>query len=532
MKVLLVKHPTTHFENTAPPVSGMPLGLLSIAACLKAAGHEVTIYDGIVDADEERWVPERIGTGFRMGATWEEIRGVVAAANPDLVGISNQFSSQVENAMETARAVKEVKRDIPVVIGGPHASVMPSTFFDTSGCVDFVVMGEGEETMVDLLDALQNKRDVRSVKGIAFMDGNNLVIQEPRKFIADLDSIPFPAYDLIDLARYFYFNSKGRDGREAYRYPGSERSVSMITSRGCPYGCIFCSIHLSMGYAFRAHSVRYVLDHTRLLKEKHGVRHIHFEDDNFSFDMTRFDGILDGLIANRFDITWDTPNGIRADCLNEDILKKCRDCGCTYIRIGVESANEDVSKRIVRKHLELNTVVNVAQLCRKIGIDLEAFYMIGLPGETVPQMKETIDFAICQERSLGLTPYDLFTATPLIGTEMYKICIDQGYICSDLSPSNLATATQGDGMIRTENFSPEILRSLLHNFRWRHMVARIVYALKFMLGHPGYIVTRLATPFYFSQFLLLFRQGKFLMLLNDMFLYRFRNCVVRKIGFQ
>lgn len=532
MKVLLIKHPTTHFENTAPPVSGLPLGLLSIAATLRAAGHEVVIFDAIVDADESRWDFCHVSSGFRMGANWEEIKRVVAAADPDLVGISSQFTSQVENAIETARAVKEVNRDITVVVGGPHASVLPSTFFESPGLVNYVVMGEGEETMVDLLDALQNKRDVRSVLGIAFMDGINLVIQEPRKFIADLDSFPFPAYDLIDMSRYYYFNKKGKDGREAYRYPGSERSVSMITSRGCPYNCIFCSIHLSMGKAFRAHSVNYVLEHIQLLKEKYGIRHIHFEDDNFSFDMSRFTGILDGMINNRFDITWDTPNGIRADCLNETILQKCREGGCTYIRIGVESANEDVSKLIVRKHLELDTVVNVAKLCRKIGIDLEAFYMIGLPGETVPQMKETIDFAIRQERTLGLTPYDLFTATPLIGTEMYRICVDNGYISSELTPANMATATQGEGMLTTEDFSPEILKSLLHDYRRRHLFARILYALKFMLSNPFYIMRRLFTPFYLSQLFALLKQGNFLILLSDIFLYRFKNCVVRKIGIQ
>jgi radical SAM superfamily enzyme YgiQ (UPF0313 family) len=530
MKVLLVKHPTTHFEKTAPPVSGLPLGLLSIASCLKAAGHDVIIFDAIVGADEHRWDSERVGTSYQMGATWEEIRRVVADADPDLVGISNQFTSQVENALMTARAVKEVNRDITVVVGGPHASVMPSTFFESPGIVDFVVMGEGEETMVDLLDTLQNKRDVRAVKGISFMDGISLVIQEPRMFISDLDSIPFPAYDLIDLPRYFYFNKKGKDGREAYRYPGSERSVSMITSRGCPYSCIFCSIHLSMGNAFRSHSVSYVLEHIRLLKEKYGIRHIHFEDDNFSFDMTRFSGILDGMITNRFDITWDTPNGIRADYLNETILRKCRESGCTYIRIGVESANEYVSKRIVRKHLDLNTVVNVSKLCRKIGIDLEAFYLIGLPGETVPQMKETIDFAIRQERNLGLAPYDLFTATPLIGTEMYKICVERGYICSELTAANIATATQGEGIISTESFSPEILRTLLHDFRRRHLIAKILYSLRFMLRHPFYLVNRLSSSFYLSQLLLLVKQGKFGALLSDLFLYRYRNCVVRKIG--
>ena len=530
MKVLLIKHPTTHFENTAPPVSGLPLGILSIAACLRAAGHEVSLYDAIVGADEKRWNSGKSGARLHLGATWEEIRRVVAVVQPDLVGISNQFTSQVENALLTAQAVKQVSRDIIVVVGGPHASVMPSTFFENPGMVDFVVMGEGEETLVELLDTLNRQGDVRSVSGISYMEDSRLVTQTPRKFIAELDRIPLPAYDLIDMSRYFDFNKKGKDGREAYRYPGSERSVSVITSRGCPYNCIFCSIHLSMGKSFRSHSVEYVLENIRLLKEKFGVRHIHFEDDNFSFDMKRISAILDGIIANRFNITWDTPNGIRADSLNENIICKCRDSGCTYLRIGVESANEHVSKNIVRKHLDLNTVVNVSKLCRGVGIDLEAFYMIGLPGETVPQMMETVDFAIQQERDLGLAPYDLFTATPLIGTELYKICVERGYITSELTATKIATATQGEGMLSTENFSPEILRGLLHDFRRRHLRARIVYSLKFMLSNPCYLWNRLSSSFYRSQLLALLKAGKLRELVSELLLYRYKNCIVRKVG--
>jgi len=532
MKVLLIKHPTTHFENTAPPVSGLPLGLLSIAACLRASGHEVSIYDAIVGADQQRWNAVSTGDCLHLGATWEEIRRIISDARPELVGISNQFTSQLENALLTAQAVKQVSRDITVVVGGAHASVMPSTFFKNPGMVDFTVTGEGEETLVELVDTLQRKGDVRSVSGISYMDGTRLVTQAPRKFIAKLDGLPFPAYDLIDMSRYFEFNSRGKDGREAYRYPGSECSVSVITSRGCPYNCIFCSIHLSMGKAFRANSVEYVLEHIRLLKERYGVRHIHFEDDNFSFDMQRFSAILDGIIANRFDITWDTPNGIRADRLDEEIIRKCRDSGCTYLRIGVESANEYVSRHIVRKHLDVDTVVNVSKLCSRIGIDLEAFYMIGLPGETVPQMKETVDFAIRQERTLGLTPYGLFTATPLIGTELYKICVEHGYISSELTAANIATATQGEGVLSTEEFSPGMLKVLLHDFHRRHLTARIVYSLRFILSHPSYLWYRLTSTCYLSQLLPLLKTGKVRELVSELLLYRYKNCVVRKVGFR
>jgi anaerobic magnesium-protoporphyrin IX monomethyl ester cyclase len=530
MKVLLIKHPTTHFKKTAPPVSGLPLGILSISATLRKAGHDVSLYDAIVGADEKRWGAECGNGVYRMGATWEEIRRVVDETCPDVVGISNQYSSQLDNAILTARVVKEVSQNITVVVGGPHASVMPSSFFEEPGKVEFAVMGEGERTMLELITCLESENDPRTVDGLAFVEGGRLVLTKKRQFINDLDTIPLPAYELLDMERYFYFNQKGRDGRESYRYPGSERSVSMITSRGCPFKCIFCSIHLSMGRKFRAHSVDYVLNHIRHLRKNYHINHLHFEDDNFSFDMSRFDKILDGILANRFGITWDTPNGVRADYLNAAIIKKCKESKCTYLRIGVESANEDVNKKIVKKHLRISAVNNIARLCEKAGIDLEAFYIIGLPGETVAQMQDTIDFAIHQETKHGLTPYGMFTATPLIGTELYKICLERGYLAKELSSSNMATATQGEGIITTGEFCPGTLKMLLNNYRRRHLLAKALYSLKFIFMHPRYLINRLLTPFYWQEILPLLKRGQLILLLNDLFSYRYKNCVVRKIG--
>jgi len=529
MKVLLIKHPTTHFKKTAPPVSGLPIGILSIAAVLREAGHDVKVYDAIVGADEKRWGFE-CGNGIcHMGATWEEMRRVVDETCPDVVGISNQYSSQLDNAIRTAQAVKEVNQNITVIVGGPHASVMPSSFFKEPGTVQFAVMGEGEKTMLELITCLEED-DRRRVDGVAFIEDGRLVVTRKRQYIDKLDTIPLPAYDLLDMERYFYFNRKGKDGRESYRYPGSERSVSMITSRGCPFQCTFCSIHLSMGRKFRAHSVAYVLQHIHHLQENYNIKHVHFEDDNFSFDMARFDRILDGMLENGYGITWDTPNGVRADYLDATTLEKCKDAGCTYLRIGVESANEDVSKTIVKKHLSIKTVKDVAKLCEKTGIDLEAFYIIGLPGETVPQMLETIDFAIEQERFHGLTPYGMFTATPLIGTELHKTCLQRGYLTKELSSGNLATATQGEAMIATEEFSPKTLNVLLKNYRRRHLLAKALYSLKFILLHPHYLLNRLLSSFYRQEMLSLLKKGALITLLGDLFSYRYKNCVVRRVG--
>jgi len=530
MNILLIRHPTTHFKHTAPPVSGLPLGLLYIAAAIRQAGHNVQLYDAIVGADEKRWGYKESDNICGMGAAESEIGEVIEEIKPDVIGIGNQYSSQAGNALRVAKVARKVNRKIKVIVGGPHASVMPSTFFGPDSPVDYAVMGEGEITVVELLNALDSRQDIQAVKGVAYLDEGKLIINEKRDFIESLDTIPLPAYDLLDMERYFYFNKKGKDGRENYGYQGSERSVSMITSRGCPFNCIFCSIHLGMGRKFRANSVSYVLEHIKLLKERYGINHLHFEDDNLSFDISRFKSIIDGMMASRHNITWDTPNGVRADFLDEDILERCKMSGCTYLRVGVESANEQVSREIVRKRLDLDKVIEIAKACNRMHIDLEAFYIIGFPGEKIGQMKETIDFAVRQERMYGLYPYDMFTATPLIGTDLYRVCQEKGYLAMDLSPENLATATQGEGMISTEDFNAGDLKKLLMNFKIRHNIARVIFSVKFLLKHPRYFLIRLKDRSFMSRMVTSLLKLRLRPLIADFLLYRYKNCVLRKVG--
>ena len=151
----------------------------------------------------------------------------------------------------------------------------------------------------------------------------------------------------------------------------------MITSRGCPYDCTFCSIHLHMGKRFRAHSVTNVLRHIELLVSQYGVRHIHFEDDNLTLNRSRFSDLLDGLLAVQFDITWDTPNGVRADLLPKELIAKSKESGCTHLVMGVESGKQANLDRIVKKKLDLQQVERTAHACKELGLDLGAFFIIG-----------------------------------------------------------------------------------------------------------------------------------------------------------
>jgi radical SAM superfamily enzyme YgiQ (UPF0313 family) len=303
----------------------------------------------------------------------------------------------------------------------------------------------------------------------------------------------------------------------------------MITSRGCPFGCIFCSIRLVMGKRFRANSASFVLEHLKILKEKFRVNHVHFEDDNLSFDMNRFKDILEGMYTRSLRLTWDTPNGVRADYLNEDILRQCKDSGCTYLRIGVESADEHVSKDIIGKKLDAGRILETAKTCVQVGIDLEAFYIIGFPGEKIPQMKKTVDFALAQARQYGMYPYDIFTATPLIGTELYEQCLKKGFLNSNVSPEKLATATQGEGVIATNDFKSGDLTKLLRFFKLRRYIAITFFFFVFLKAHPGYLWELARRRFFARQQLRLIWSRRLFDFLDGIFMYRYKNCVLRKV---
>lgn len=488
MKVLLIRPPTTHFPGTTPPVCGLPLGLLYIAGIFDKNGYDVQIYDAIIDTDEIHWLPQHGDNEFRMGAPLDEIYEKIKSVKPDIVGITNQFSSQIPNAIKVAEIVKKVYPKAITVIGGPHATVMPTTFFNETKDIDIVIVGEGEYSFYELVDSINKGKGYNSVNGIVFKEKNGeIVYNNKRKNIVDLDNLPFPAYHLIDMERFFYLNSVGNTDREIYRYKGSERAISMITSRGCPFNCTFCSIHLSMGHRFRSHTKEYVIRHIEYVLNNFKVRHIHFEDDNLTFDLKRFDEILDQLIEKNIGITWDTPNGIRADYIDENILKKCKKSGCTYLRIGIESGNEYVRNNVIKKHLDIDAVIRVARACQKIGIDLEAFYIIGFPGETLEDMKMTIELASRLEKEYCVSPL-LHIATPLYGTELYKICMDKGYITTTPTFRDFAVATTNTGMIQTNDFTTGDVMQLLSKQKKMHRNIFITNAIKFMLKNREFLL--------------------------------------------
>jgi anaerobic magnesium-protoporphyrin IX monomethyl ester cyclase len=442
MKVLLVNPPQTFYPGSDPPAGNLPLGLMYIAAVLDEAGYKVEILDAFMKDSSFR----KIGDTLAVGMPYEEIKDEIRRRKPDIVGIANPFTCQVEHAIKVGNIVKEVDQSILTVAGGPHVPAVPTEFMQEAKNIDIAVIGEGEYAMLDIVKVSEGTKKISDVQGIVYRKDGVITQNAPRPFIKNLDQLPFPAYHLVDMEQYL------SDSKIEYR-SFKDRAISMITSRGCPFNCCFCSVHLHMGKMFRAHSVNYVINHIEYVVNKYRVKTIFFEDDNLTFDIKRFEAICDRIIEKRIKFNWETPNGIRADYLTRGLLEKMKKSGCQSVFFGIESGDQYVLDKIIDKRLNLKTVVEVAKMCKEIGISTAAFYIIGFPGEKKEHMLKTIELALKlkKEYDVGML---LHVATPSLGTRLYKECKEKGYIQGDLTSRAFAEVRQTRGMplISTEDF--------------------------------------------------------------------------------
>jgi anaerobic magnesium-protoporphyrin IX monomethyl ester cyclase len=468
MKVLLINPPQNFYPGSDLPAGNLPLGLMYIAAVLEKGGHEVEILDAFM-IDSSLW---RTGDTMYIGMPYKKIKEEIQRRKPDIVGIANPFTSQVENAIKVCNITRRVNPKILTVVGGPHVSAVPEEFLEEAKNADIAVIGEGEYTMLEIADCVENNLPVSKIKGIAYRKGKAIVRTPPRALIENLDVLPYPAYHLVDVEKYLH--------PEKIEYRSfKDRSISMITSRGCPFNCCFCSVHLHMGKAFRAHSVDYVVNHVQYVVNKFNVKTIFFEDDNLTLDTKRFEAICDKLIAKGIKVKWETPNGVRVDCLTPQLLKKMQQSGCQSVFFGVESGDQHILDNIIGKSLQLKDVVKAAKNCKEIGLKTGAFYIIGFPGETKENMLRTVDFALWLEKEYGVGIH-MFLATPSIGTKLYEECKRKGYIRKDLSSRAFAEARQTGGLplIETEAFSAAEVKEIAANAVRRHKRLNLINHVK------------------------------------------------------
>ncbi len=421
-----------------------PLGLGYLAAVLERQGIEVKIYDSLVEGWDRR---EDINENtIRIGSSFREIEKVISDFGPDILGVNCLFTKQRENAHKIFAITKRMNKDIVTVAGGAHPTVLPELVLSDPN-VDYVVLGEGESTIIDLISVIEGKKNISELDGIGFRENGNIRIIPKTKFIENLDGIPQPARHLLNMDRYFVLKmSHGKRKKK--------RFSPIITSRGCPARCTFCSAYRVWGRKFRYRSPENIVQEMKLLKEKYGIEELMFEDDNLTMDVKRAEKIFDLMIENKLNFSWDTPNGVAAYVLTEDLLYKMKKSGCYKLNLAVESGNQEVLSKIIKKPLDLEKIKSLIRLAKDIGLDVGIYLIMGMPGETKEQMMDSFRFA--KEMKI----YDPFIsiATPYPGTELYDLCVQKGYLKDNFSLDDLHIRSFS---ISAENWDGKELESIM-----------------------------------------------------------------------
>ena len=350
MKIALIAPPYPLEEAPSPP-----LGLSYVAAACEAAGADVIILDYIVS----KYTPEKLAASLDAFA-------------PDVVGMT----SVTMNFLGAIRILQDAKRhnpDIITMMGGPHVSFDASATFSNYPELDLIVIGEGEQTLAELVPVLTSRNEWEQIKGIAFCKDGEIVITPERELIHDLDSVPLPARHLLPMSRYL-----------ALGFP-----VSIITSRGCPNKCIFCLGRRMVGYKGRHRTPRLVVDEIEHILG-YGFTRINIADDLFTANKQRVMALCKEIMNRGVKFTWSA--FARVNTVDVEILSVMKEAGCDSISFGIESGNTEILKR-VKKGITLDQAKKAVAACKQVGLRTHASFMVGLPGESPQTLKDTRRFA-------------------------------------------------------------------------------------------------------------------------------------------
>lgn len=396
MKVVLC-YPSL-LPGQKPKYGLQPLGVLYIAGVLKQHGTDVSVLDADIDGLTVDEIVERI-------LNWE----------PDLVGFS-LMTPQLITALEASVRLKEARPDLCIVLGGAHIDSTHEDVFSMADCFDFAVYGEGELTMLEVVQNIQQygrenlSQCLAGVANVIYKDEAGQIVHNPsRPFLRELDVLPSVDYDMIDISKYSIPTMSGR------------YVISMMLSRGCPFKCTFCDAPITMGKQLRFWSIPRVIEDIRHNVEKYGCRNFVFKDSTFTAHKKWAEQFCDALIASDLNIQWRC--NTRVNLVPPPLLEKMKKAGCYVINFGVESGHPQILKNI-QKEVNIEAVYDAHRRCRELGIRTYATFLVGNPGETEETAKATIDVASGIRPSLAM----FFVCTAYPGTPLYEQALQEGIV--------------------------------------------------------------------------------------------------------
>jgi len=429
MKILLVQPPVQDFYQTS--IRTQPIGLGYLASSLEAHGYEVEILDCQTEKKKSIAIPSeltylkefypfhdrspfKLYTGYyHFGMDWEEIRKRIKNSKADMFGISSSFTPYHREALGIARIVKEWDSRKTVVMGGAHVSCDPGNLL-RSPFVDYIVLGEGEIRFPIFLKQIEMERrgNVCEIDGIGYRKDGEIKIYPIENYVQDLDDLPYPARGLLDLDRYRM---------------KKKRSTMIITSRGCPHGCAYCSTHLIMGSSFRTRSPESIIEEMMECRKRYDIKIFDIEDDNFTFDKGRAKRLM-SLIIETFGeqhLELTAMNGVSFASLDRELLSLMARSGFRTINLSFVSTDPSVKRRMGRPGVE-DDFSQVLQDAEEVGLDVISYAILGMPDQRMEEMVDTLIYLMGKKVLIGPSIY-----YPTPGTPLFKQCEDRNILPSD-----------------------------------------------------------------------------------------------------
>ena len=435
MKIVLTQPNYAWFDKRVWEIPPYTLALLN--ACLKNE-HEVQLFDPNYN-----------------NMTEEEVFQFFQETQPEIVGVSSISTEYIKASRLMNAIIKKASPNSIVIQGGIIPTVILETAMKDQN-VDYWITGEGEFRFPRLLDGLtKSQTDLASIDGLAYWKDGVARINPANGFIDDLDSVPFADYGNLILLDYGNRVIKYTAGLVPRKFP----YAITITSQGCPYRCIFCAASTVSGRKIRFRSANNVLHEIDMLYQA-GIREIIFLDDHFLGNRKRAVEIMRGLIERKYDLTWKCVN-LAIFLLDREILELMKESGCYQMNISIESGNQYVLDKIIKKPVKLTKMPAILDMAKSLGFETKTNFVIGFPGETWEQIRETFRFA----ESMNTDLVNFHVATPLPKTELMEICLRDGYLPKDFDTEASSTAGYTKSLISTTEFTPTELE-ILRAFEW------------------------------------------------------------------
>lgn len=457
-KILLINpHETEQLGYTNPP-----LGLLYIAGMLLKHGYNVRVVDGCIEGKKA------------VGKAIEEF-------HPDWVGISCLTPGR-KKAVEIAKLAKDFNPNIKVVMGGAHPTIMYRQMLENNSCIDYIVLGEGEETFLELVQ----EKEPPQINGLVYRDEQGLIVKTPPRNYANLDDLPFPAWHLIDIKKYPP-RSDGRikniNGVDIER----ETRISVVFSRGCRGHCDFCSTWW-IWQGWRHRSAKNMVDELELLYNKYGIRSFSFADDAMTVDRKATIELCDEIVKRKLKIAFTVTT--RTDCVDEVVLQKLKNAGCYIVNYGIETGSQILLEKMGKENDILNAEKAI-KMTKQAGISVNALIIVGNVGETDETVNQTVNF-LMRTRPDSISSVGGLWVLP--GTKLYQHCRRQGFIDDDfwLSDEPFKIYTLEHSLEKLDEFHSKIakcnrqtkLRRIIEILRYKpqSLPRRIMNKYKNILG--------------------------------------------------